>query len=362
MSYLGVDIRQLIESYRYAYPSARAKALKSFLLTGAQIDNLLDARGLEGAVQILRETPYGPSLSAKADIFELELALNRDLAKNLIKVSDFLPGSAKTIFKAYLEKYEAENIKSILIGVHSKLPGEKGLRMVVPFYINLQKSHYENLASSKTVEDVISALTGTVYHPALSQAYKEYEVIKAIFPLIAALDSLVYTRMSDVFSRYSGSDVEALNRMIGVEVDIKNIKTVFRLISSHTKPKDITSYLIPGGYRIGIQLQEEISKAHNVEEAIARLEKTYYHDTLVQAHREFEMTLEDKRLHMLEKSLDDFRAGVERGFEREFPLAIGPILGYVAAKVREVRKLILILKLKDEGFTKGEILEVLGAL
>jgi V/A-type H+-transporting ATPase subunit C len=355
------NIRQLVQSYRYAYPTARVKALKSFLLTEKKLEDIIEAKDLGDAATVMRDTVYARVLEGKNGILDIEKALRKHLTETFLRISDFLPGNAKTVLREYLGRFEAGNIKFILVGIYAKLPAKKILHGIVPLQINLPEGIYEKLASSKSVGEAVSGLDGTVYYLPLNQAYKEYKKSRLLLPLETALDFLVYERTFKTLPRVGGSDIESLERMIGIEVDLKNIKTVLRLRHEHVKPEDITKYLIPHGYRLSVETLEEISEAVDIEEIITSLERSYYHDPLFQAHMTFEKTRKDKRLNMLERALDDFQTSVGRSFEREYPLGIGPILGYMIAKTHEVGRLIAILKLKDEGFTESEIKEITGA-
>jgi V/A-type H+-transporting ATPase subunit C len=360
MPLISSSIRQLVENFRYAYPSARARALKSMLLTEEHFDVVLDARNLNDALHLLRETPYGPALSGEKKVGEVEVWLNSNLAATFVKVSDFLPGRAKDIFKLYLNKYEVENIKSVFVGIQRGLTQKMILQRLVPLKANLDLGHYEKMASSKTIGEAASVLTDTLYHtPKLNQAIKEYEEAGLLFQIDVALDFLVYNKIFEVISTSFGADVAALKKMIGIEIDIKNIKSILRLRDAHVKPQETVNYLIPRGYRLGFKELEELSRALDVEEIISRLAKTFYYQPLISAKRVSEKTRSADNIIALEKALDDFLLEVGKGFERDFPLGIGPVLGYVIAKSGEVKRLIAILKLKDEDFSNAEIREIM---
>jgi len=359
VSRLTGALRQLLESYRYAYPSARAKALRSLLLPEQNMQSLAEAADLEDALRLLRDTLYAEPLVGKKDMLEVEVALRSHLAASLNRVCGFLPSRARSIFTAYLQRYEAENIASLLLGVHHRMKGRELLQRIVPIHVEVEKGVYEKIANSKTLEEAVGALAGTCYHPALTEALKRFAGTGNVLVFHSALDRLVYERIFKAIESSGGGDVEALRRMIGIEVDIKNIKSILRLRDAHVPGEEVSSYLIPYGYKITAEAAAEISRSVDIEEIIARLERTFYHEPLERAHKEFEKTLRERRLILLENALDKFLERELKAFERSFPLSIGPVLGYVAAKTREVRRLIAILKLKDAGLSGEEIQEVL---
>lgn len=362
MATLGADIKRLVENYRYAYPSARAKAMKSLLLTDEQKKKTLDAQDLGGALFLLHDTVYGPVLTGVKNILDVEIALRKDLADSLQKISDFLPGSAKSIFKLYLARVEAENIKTVLVGIKAKAAKKSIIQMIVPLYVNLDKQSYEKMASSKTVEEATAALIDTIYHEPLLRSYKDYKNSGLLTPMDVALDTMVYDNIFSRISTSNGNDVDSLKKMIGIEIDITNLKSILRLRAAHTTPEDTLKYLIPRGYRLNLEMLRELSKASDIEEIVSKLKNSYYDETLSKDNKLVETSKKEVRLNAFERSLDDFTAEVGRSFERDYPLGIGPILGFVIAKTVEVKKLVTILKLKDEGFTAGEIEEVAGKI
>jgi V/A-type H+-transporting ATPase subunit C len=354
-------IKQFIESYRYAYPSARSRALKSFLLTEDYFNLIIEADDLRDALYVLRDTPYKAVVSGKADILSVEASLNINLTETLQKISEFLPGEAKTVFKLYLEKYEAENIKSVISGVKAKIPQKKTLGIIFPIYINLKKHHYEKMASSKTVEEAVSALNDTVYYPVLTSAVQEYERNRLFLTFDSYLDSFIYQRIFFTLSTATSANVMSLKKMIGIEIDVINILSVLRLKSSHVKPDDIVKYLIPRGYILNAKILRDLSNALDVEEVILKLQRTGYYKHLHTAHRRFEITQTEQRLQVLEKALETVLKETGKALEGDFPLGIGPVLGYVFLKTEEIKRLKALLKLKDEGFSKSEIIDVMGS-
>jgi V/A-type H+-transporting ATPase subunit C len=336
--------------------------MKSLLLTNEQKKKTLEAQDLPGALYILRDTVYGPVLTGAKNVLEVERALRKDLAETLQKVSHFLPGRAQSIFKLYLAKVETENIKSVLVGITAKSSKKRILQMIVPLYVNLDKGNYAKMASLKTVEEAISALSETIYHEPLMRGYKDYEKSNLLTPIDVALDTMVYDRIFGRIRTSNGSDIDSLKKMIGIEIDITNLKSILRLRGAHTKAEDTLKYLIPRGYRLNLEKLRELSLAVDVEEMILRLEKIYYKEPLSRGYKLFEASKREKLLSTLERSLDDFKVEVGRSFEGDFPLGIGPVLGYVMAKTREVQKLIAILNLKDEEFARDEIEEVVGKI
>ncbi len=362
MASLGAEIQRIVENYRYAYPSARARAMKSLLLTRAQKKKIAESKDLQAALYLLRDTVYGPALSDAKNTLAVEIALKEDLAKTMNKIGSFLPGRAQSVFKLYLARFEAENIRSILIGIQAGLPKEERLKHLIPIHLDLKADSYEKMAQSKTIGEAASTLSETIYQEPLARGIAEYEKTGLLTPLDSALGTMIYDRIFSRIGTAGGSDTTSLKKMIGIEIDIANIKSILRLINASTPPGDTLKYLIPRGYRLDLKKLEELSKAASVEEIVAKLKSSYYGASLSSTYSKHDTSKKEVLLNALEQTLDDFKAEVGRSFDRGFPLGIGPILGYVIVKTAEVRKLVTVLKLKDEGFTSDEIEGVVGKI
>lgn len=355
MSYVGAGLRQLYESYKYAYPSARAKALKSLLLTSKEIEEVIESPDLGSAIQLLRESVYGAELKD----LPFEEALNRNLSSALLKVRDFLPRPSRDIFTAYLGRFETGNINAILIAIQSKIPIKKRLAHIIPIAIHLTSSDIESTASSKGLEEALASLSHTPYHPCLERGYEEYLKTRLFTAFEMELDSYLYSDIADNLKKNRGIDVAALERLIGVEIDIKNIKSLLRLKDANVPPERIYPYLLPNGFMLKGSFLRSLSREDSLEEVISKLERTHYHEPLEKAHKEFEKVMKGRRLAMLEKALDEYQKKEYRRFAREFPLSIGPVIGYVNSKYEEVRILRTILKLKEADFPKKDIYNLL---
>ncbi len=359
MPFYSGGLWQVLQSYRYAYPTARVKALKGLLLSEDKFHSMTASADLKEALRVLGDTVYWPLLSGKGDIDSIEFLIKRHAVDTFFRVGDFLPGSAKTIFREYLRSYESENVKAVIVGIQGKVAPKNILKTIFPLYIDISGEAFERMASSKSVADVVSMLEGTLYHEPLGNAYKDYEESGLFLKLEVALDKFIYERLSSSLSVLTGPDIDFFKKMLGMEVDIKNLKSMIRLLKGRTKPHDILSYLIPRGHELDLQYLEELSEAHDYDDLINRLEGTRYFEPLSRSKKPGDKEELGRRPVMLEKALDDLRSEIGRIMDREYPLGIGPILGYMVAKADEAAKLTLILRLKEAGFKKAEIEEVL---
>ncbi|MEE8168748.1 MAG: V-type ATPase subunit [Candidatus Hydrothermarchaeales archaeon] len=343
--------------YRYAYPVARVSARRSFLLSEKQLASIAEADNLEDAVNILSGTVYD-FVSQISEELSIEQALNKNLVETLLEIHKFLPSDAQEVFLYCLGKYETLNIKSILAGVYAGLPKEEITKSIVPINLELTEHFYSDLASLKSVEDVVSHLEETPYG-FLIKILPKYEETGLLLPLNTALDRFAYERAYEVASSFKGPDIELLKKMIGTEIDIINIKTILRLKAAGVKVDDIAGYLIPHGYELEGKLPS-FYKLESIADGIEVLKNTAYYEPLSSAlkgYSQYEISSYEtiKRLGPFERALDEFYIRFGRTLYMEQSMGMGAVLRYVIEKTREIRNLITMLKLKAEGFSPEEI-------
>ncbi len=345
---------ETILNYKYSYSVARARGMRRHLLTDKQLATIIDARDLEGSLDILNNTAYGPMLAETSTkgFGEMEQALNKDLIGMLMKIHRLLPNKVNEVFYWYLVKYEATNLKTILRGVFAKAPKDEIVNNLLPISLTIKKSVYEDLAGMSNVEEIVSFLDSTIFGHSLTKALPEYEKSGLLLPLETALDRFVYENLWKKASKFKGMDVEFLKKAIGVEIDILNLKVLIRSKAEEIKPEETSKYLIPKGYALSMKKLAPLNKLEEVDTIVNAMENTAYSKPLEDGIEKYKKTRE---LSAVERALDSYYSSLAFELQQDQPQAMGPIWRYTIDKKTEIRNLILILKLKMENFTPEEI-------
>ncbi len=352
-SYIKIFGETLL-NYRYSYSVARTRGMRRHLLTDKQLATIIDSRDLEGSRDILNSTAYGPILAETSTkrFTEIEQALNNDLITTLQKVHSFLPKKVNEIFYVYLVKYEAVNLKTILRGIFAQTPKDEILKNLLPISLNIKESVYEDLAGVSNVEETVSLLDSTIFGPALAKTLPEYEKSGTLLPLETALDRFVYENLWNKASEFKGEDAEFLKKVIGIEIDIINLKVLVRAKTEDIKPEEVSKYLIPNGVTLNSKKLASLSKLEEIDVIINALENTVYYKPLEYGIEKYKKTGE---LGAVERALDSYYSSLAFELQQDQPQGMGPIWRYIIDKTTEIRNLILILKLKMEDFTPEEI-------
>ena len=341
-------------NYRYSYSVARTRGMRRNLLTKKQLASVIDSRDLEGGLDILNSTAYGQVLAdiSTKGFVEMEQALNKDLIMALQKVHKFLPQKVNEIFYWYLVKYEAENLRTILRGVFAQLPKNEILKILLPINLNIKESAYEDLAGTSNIEEFVTQLEPTIFGSALTKSMPEYEKTGILLPIETALDRFVYENLLKKASEFNGIDVEFLKKVIGIEIDILNLKVLIRSKAESLTPEEISNFILPNGFILRKKRLVSLSKLEDVDAIVNDLEKSVYSKPLEEGIEKFKRTGE---LGAVERSLDLYYSNLAFKLQIDQPQGMGPIWRYIIDKTTEIRNLILILKLKMESFTPEEI-------
>lgn len=200
--------------------------MKSKLLPKETYPRLLNM-GIDEITRFIQESEY------KNDVDELamkysggdlaEHALNRNLALTYDKLLRITSGELNYLITAYLMRYDIWNVKTLLRGKLYNASVEDILESLISAG-EFTYTFLSELAAKPTYQEVIDALKETDYYPLLQEfdgnnlAYIENE-----------LDKMYYSSLFAVIGKPRSKDRKLYARFIKLEVDVKNLGTLFRL-------------------------------------------------------------------------------------------------------------------------------------
>ncbi len=345
-------IRPVLDNFPYAYPNARVRARMGRLLTEKQLSEIIEADDLEEVKNYLRGLP---EYAKYVDQYPLEKALDAQLAETYDTLAKIAPGGIKPIFKVLLQKWDVTNIKSIIIANEAGLSREETSDLLVPFG-ELNES-MDKLLDTKSITDIITSLEGTAYARILDNALPAYQNTGMILPLEAALDKYFLDNLLTASSNPEEESTRILHSYIGAQVDATNLSIILRSKVEGLKYEDINDYIIPKGYQIREWKLKDLMEAEDVGGVISSLEGTEYAQILADSLAEYTKT---GSVAPLEAALDQQIRKTAKTLSMKIPFGIGPIIGYLNKKDKEIRNLKVITRAKREiGFPNSQIKEML---
>jgi V/A-type H+/Na+-transporting ATPase subunit C len=322
----------------YPYTYARVSVMKGELLSKQDWQNLLKM-GPNEILRFLQDSCYKQEideLSDKRNIEDFEMALNRNVMRTMLKLKKISDDKVQEVLRVYLQRYDIENFKTILRGKFAGIP-EQDIQPLISPSINHSEEYYSNMLR-KEIKDIILAFPLTVQEDDLFQIENE-------------LDRWYYTQLLTLSERLAGQG-GIMKKFIQSEIDVTNIKIIFRLTREGIDKQQIREYLIFP--RKEIQALTKLSDVKTLAEALFRMHLISFkvddkmHDSDIFTRLEIDL---DTNLLVRETKL-----------MHKYPLTVNVILGFMFAKEYEIKNLKILLKGKQLGLGDAIMNELLVAI
>lgn len=330
----------------YAFVSARVGAMKSYLLDDRELRAIAEARNFEDSLSLLKGTAYGKGIAklSSPSLIQIERVLTKSLIDDYITLVRSMHGDAKDFLEQRAKRFEISCIKALFI---MKTGG--GKEDIIP-YGRMSKPLIDRL-SNLEVDEIVEELKFTEYYAPLRKALQIYK--GDAFPFIVALDGHVYKGLCEMMDKLHGKDREMVKKLIGTEIDAKNLVITLRLRG--LDERTVWEYLIPYRYRLK---DEDLRMAFNISRLgdLPSQLPGEYRDILVQGIKEHEKTGTFFELEL------KFKKYIIKMNERVFcgdRFHIGVPIAYLNLKENEIRNLVAILKAKEEALAFPEIEKLL---
>lgn len=360
----------------YPYVVARIGAMRSRLLPADQYPKLLQM-DIPEIARFLEESEYKREIDELAARFSgidlLELALNLNLARTFKTILGFSEGELSLLVSAYLRRYDVWSLKSIIRGKYYHASLDEILQTIIPAG-DLTIDYLIHLAKLGSIEEVLDELRArrSIFYPPLAMAKEEFDQTKMLAPLENALDKAYYSSVFEDIEAVKGkipepvemgtltalasffmpSSVRMFLEYFRTEIDLVNLKTLFRLKREALEPTEVMKHMVEGGLRLGVEQLSRLASAHSFSEFIAMLAETYYYPDLADAIATIEAT---GSLNEVEIALEKILINTARTISYEFPLSIAPVLWYMVRKNAEVYNLRVIARGKEARLSSDTI-------
>jgi V/A-type H+-transporting ATPase subunit C len=344
----------------YGYANARLRAMKSRLFERNELEELAAKLDVDSIINQLRETPYREDIedasvrhSGKACV---EDALRRNLGKTFRLILSFVKGEdAQTLMQIFLNKWDIQNIKTILRGKNIHEVADEIAESLTPAGA-LDDATLIELVRQPDVKAVIDLLAtwGIEYSRPLTQHFAEYSKRKDLVVLEYALDKFYYENALDVVAGES-YDERIIREMLTAEIDVTNIKSILRIIRDKVEPEDAHYYFIRGGKELNTDKLSALSATRTIDGVIKQLTGTSY-DFLAKVPDEY---VKMEKISAFEKELDSFLLHKALRLFAADPLSIALAIGYLWAKFNEIANIRIITMCKTEYVPEKELMEEL---
>jgi V/A-type H+-transporting ATPase subunit C len=302
----------------------------------------------------------------------VETAVGRNFARTAQKLLRITPEQSKPTLRAFLGRYDAHNIKTILLGRKLGKPKEETSHLLIPAG-SITSDELSRMLSAKSPEELYESIRttdfGSRFISSKSASHLPRQKIKEALAsphangemadsLLLALDSY-YFEITVSAIKPGEKDAAIMLNLLSAEADVKNALTIMRLKRGKADKRTIMKNLVQGGNFKNCQL-EKMAEARDVSEipklapgffvseagkaAFVDAEKRYKEDGNI-SHFEvaFEGSLARRSLHALHRSM----------------MSIGTIAGFLFLKEEEMNNIRKVLRGKALGLPMEKIAEML---
>ena len=313
----------------YPYMSARVSAKKAKLLEQSDYENMLKMQPNEIARR-LGEGEYKEDIDDLGSKYEgvrlVELALTRNLSRTLSDLVNMAPETLEKTITVYLRRYDILSLKRL---IRWKKSGEKG--SIQDLFTPVGSYTYGELKelSEKSFEEIIESIE----FEESDIDYSEYlEGKEELSDIETGLDQAYFDELAKLADSVRKKD---LKEFFKSEMEQQNIKIALRLKKYGINEEKIRERLLEMDNGKAV---DEIIEAQDFEEALNFVKDSgLLPDGTSEDLENIEHEMEVKRLS---DSLMSFH---------QAPLGITPIIGYIVAKVTEVRNLRMLIRAKETG-------------
>lgn len=229
---------------QWAYIVARVKVMKRRLLPSDEFKKLVNMDFNE-VVRYLEETDYKKEIDEMSYKYEgprlMDYALSTNLFRTYNRIAEVSFGSANDLVVEYLKRWDVWNIINIIRGKTANVPPEQIEETLIPVG-EYSLEFYKSLLP-KEIEEIVKTFDGTPYYDTLSKVGTTN-----MSEIEDELYRSYYSRMLGI--RPENLALKLFLDFIRMEIDIKNIKTIFRLKMEEVPTEEITDKIISGGYQI----------------------------------------------------------------------------------------------------------------
>jgi len=314
-----------------SYLLGRAHGIISNVLTKSNISLLLASNNLSELRAAFTQTPYDSiigNLNFETELPEVARKLKNSYSNMVVNFHNQSSFALKKKIRFYSERYNAENLRIILHGLHVGMKHEDIMARLIPV-AGYSLDYYSKLLT-KSIQDIISIQKDTSLLRSLRRAFEEFRNTDSFTPIESALDQYVYQVLPKVSSYYE------------TYVNMKNIIALCRCITLNIPAY---RYILPNKF---------ISRSLNAS-TISEVLEMYDFPPY--------MAVFSKYIGQKEIPLHDLEFAIERYLLRKWHrifrygtvLESDSIIGFFELKLAETMDLIRIIVGINAGFSEKEI-------
>jgi len=322
----------------YGLVNARVRTRRSALLSASSYKALASATDLREMLNLL--TRYKNRLSFENlpdySIEALERLLIQEKARQILDLKYSSRGPARDIMALMLSRIDAENVKTIL---RAWQKSDQNVSNIIEC-TGLAILPITKMLSAEDLTQFAAYINQLPFYEAFLKAAKGFDRSKSLFDIEVAIDKSLYQSLWDLTALLNKTDQHIVRRMVGIEIDLKNLDWIARIRKYYQSQIKVTeTSLIPNGYRLPYATLRKMITTGSIEDG---LEKILPGLTPITAQERDQLTA----LERLEQFLNQALFHEANRLFLENPLSIASTIGYYYLVHIETRNLCTLINAK----------------
>ncbi|MCX8174864.1 MAG: V-type ATPase subunit [Candidatus Micrarchaeota archaeon] len=358
----------------YGYSNARVRAMRTQLLSRRQAEDLLKVKSNAAVAEYLSRTGYRQDFAglppALNDEDRVEIAVSRNFARTASKLLRISPKQDRQALLAFLGRYDAHNIKTIILARKLGKKKEETEMLILPAG-SITPKEISLMLSAKSPDQLLAEIRSTEFGQGFFSSKSIHQLQKSklrsilqnpdedgLQALLPALDSYYYEVAVSALAQI-GKDSPLVARLIRSEIDAKNLMSAMRLKKAGADHKAIAKSMIAGG-SLQSQKLEKLASAKGLDEIISQASEFFISET---GKGEF---AEAQKRFRQDGSLSHFEVVFEHSISRRSlhalrrsQMSLGAIIGFLLLKEEEMNNIRKIVRGKALGLSPEKIAELL---
>jgi len=327
------------------YLTARARGMKSALLTRAQFDEMLEADTLQVMSDKLLNSSYETEMAEALTRLQGADAIEDALFRNFVNTFRILLRSAvddenHLLARIFLTRWDLIAVKSLLRLRHQNLEAGGGMQNLIPGP-GLGVALMEELAQSDSMASLVGGLIG--WDPRLcsplQHALSDYEQSRDLSILEEALDRSYFRDNLRVLKSMESDDARFVLKVLKMEIDRINMRILFSMHDLGHDKADGMSRLLRGG-TIPLAVLEQMADEPTGENAMEHLGQTIYYELIEGVYQ----LAQSNRFSQMERMFERELLKKMRKAARLNALSIAVFMEFAWLKYNEVINLRLIAR------------------
>lgn len=197
----------------------------------------------------------------------LETVISRLRKIEIENLLHYFSGDYKEFLKTFLLEEEIKDLSLII----RKLSREESLEEINERFIHSElytSLDFDDLLTSKSVEQLIKKLKGTIYYNGLRNLTKD-DALRREFHIEMKLYVALYKMLFETAEKLDKEDQKASRDIIGLRIDLLNIQWIYRALKYYKiSPEEVLIYSLEGGKNIDYKQLKNLCYSKSIDEFI----------------------------------------------------------------------------------------------